>query len=216
MDEHVTTGQGIMLISVTRLALAVSTMPATDLPPYNQDLWFMILISIIYTIIMFLPLLFLANRFKQFNLAGYLRIIYGEKIGAIFVVLYGLYFLSSSVNGLTVLVEVTTSTILLHESSMNFVFFAILIIFFIISKGIVSISRGFQLLAPIALAIIILLIALGIPNVDFTFMKPILKDSSFLDINEGAILLSQYFSDIFLLLMIVPDLKEKKISIRLP
>lgn len=210
MDEHVTTGQAIIILTTTRLALAVSTMPTINLPPYNQDLWFMNIVSIFYTILMFLPLLFLANRFNNFSMTGYLRIIYGKKLGAVLIILYGLYFLMNSINGLTVLTELTTSTILVQEMNINIIIFSTIVMFYIISKGIVASARGYQLLAPIAMGITVILMILGLPNVDFTFMKPILKDSSFIDINKGALLLSTYFADIFIILMIVPELKEKK------
>lgn len=210
MDEHVTTGQAITILTTTRLALAISTMPTINLPPYNQDLWLMNIVSVIYTIVMLLPLMFLANRFNNFNMTGYLRIIYGRKLGAVVIILYGLYFLMNSINGLTVLTELTTSTILVQEMNINIIVFSSLLMFYIISKGIVSIARGFQLLAPIAIAITLSLMLLGLPNVDFTFMQPVLKDSSFVDINKGALLLPTYFSDIFIILMIVPDLKDNK------
>lgn len=213
MDEHITNGQAIIILTTTRLALAISTMPTTNLPPYNQDMWFMNLLSIIYTIIMIQPLLFLSNRFNNFNLTGYLRIIYGKTIGGIIIVLYGLYFLMNSVNGMTLLTELTTSTVLVQEMNMNIIGFIVLVMLYFVTKGIVSVARGFQLLAPISLFIIMSLIILGITNVDFSFMKPILKDGNFVDINKGAMLLPLYFSDIFILLMIVPELKDKK-SIR--
>lgn len=209
MDEYVTTGQAIILITTTRIAIAVSTMPTVNLPPYNQDIWFMNLLSIVYTLIMFFPLLFLANKYNDFSLTEYLRILYGKNIGTMITVLYGLYFLMNSVNGLTILTELTTSTVLVQESSFNIVIFLLVVMFYFVTKGIVSTARSFQLLAPVAILIISVLIIFGLNNVDFSIIKPILKDSSFLDINKGALILSLFFTDIFLLLMIVPDLKEK-------
>ena len=210
MDEHITTGQAIIILSSTRLVLAISAMPTIGLPPYNQDMWFMNLLSIIYTLIIFIPLLFLANRFNKLNLTGYLRILYGKKLGSIITGLYGLYFLVNGVNGLTILTELTTSTMLVQESNINIVIFIILVMFFIISRGVITAARGFQLLAPIAIVITVILLLLGINNVDFTTLRPILSDSSFIEINRGALLLSLFFSDIFILLMIVPELKKKR------
>lgn len=210
MDEHITTGQAIIMLVGTRLVLAISTMPTINLPPHNQDTWFMNLVSIIYTLIIFIPLLFLANRFNNFNITGYLRILYGKTLGGIIIVLYGLFFLMNAVNSLTILGELTVANFLEQESSMNIIIFIIVVVFFIISRGIIAVMRGFQVLAPIAIFITVSLVLLGISNVDFSLLRPVLSDSSFWDINRGAFLLSLYFTDIFLLLMIVPRLKNKK------
>ena len=182
MDEHITTGQAIIILSSTRLVLAISAMPTIGLPPYNQDMWFMNLLSIIYTLIIFIPLLFLANRFNNFSITGYLRIIYGKSLGAIITGLYGLYFLANGVNSLTILTELITSSMLVQESNMYIVIFSIIALLFIASKGAFTAARGFQLLAPIAIFITIGLVLLGISNVDFTVLRPILADSSFIDI----------------------------------
>ena len=210
MDEHITTGQAIIMLSSTRLVLAISTMPTIGLPPYNQDMWFMNVISIIYTLVIFIPLLFLANRFNKFSIGGYIRIIYGKSLGAIIIGLYGLYFLANAVDSMTILAELTTSTMLIQESNMTIVIFIILVIFYIASRGIVTIARALQLLAPVALFITLGLILLGITNADFTLLRPQLSDSSFIDINKGALLLSLFFSDVFIILMIVPQLKKKR------
>ena len=50
---------------------------------------------------------------------------------------------------------------------------------------------------------------LGLNNVDFKVLLPILKDSSLVDINRGAMLNSLFFTDIFLLAMIIPELEDK-------
>lgn len=196
MDEHITTGQATIMLITTRVAIAISTMPTVNLPPYNQDIWFMNLLSIIYTIIMYIPILFLANRFNNFSVTGYMRIIYGKVLGAIIIGFYGIFFIMNTVNGLTILTELTTSTVLLQERNMSIVIFISVVMLYFITKGGVASARGFQLLAPIAGTITIILVVLGLKNVDFTFIKPILRDSSFIDINRGAILLSLYFTEV--------------------
>jgi len=81
---------------------------------------------------------------------------------------------------------------------------------YIASKGIISITRGSDLFFPVALSIIIALILLGLNNVDFSIFTPILRDSPFMEINKGAIRLASIFTDIFLLVMIIPELENKK------
>src|SRR5699024_2626503 len=64
--------------------------------------------------------------------------------------------------------------------------------------------------APVILVSIISLILLGLQNADFSILLPILADSTFKEINIGAILLSFILTDIFILIMCTPFLENKK------
>lgn len=71
--EKITTRQAIGFIFITRLSFALSSMPVIRLPPYKQDLWITIMLSIMYNFVFSMPLLFLANKFKDLSMIGNIK-----------------------------------------------------------------------------------------------------------------------------------------------
>ena len=209
MKESITSKQMITVITIIRLSTALSIMPTTDIRPFNQDVWIMVLVSIIYTYVAMIPLLFLANNFRDASMIGYFEIIYGKGIGKILGFFYGLYFLSNSLNASTVQSELITTSIL-TDTSENLIVIAMMVTcIYCVSKGTMVGIKANEILAPISISIIILLIAFGINNFRYNLLLPILSDSTILDINLGAMELTTFFSEVFFLTMLVPYLENK-------
>lgn len=208
--ERVTTRQITFFLVLTRVSIAISVIPVINLPPYNQDIWIMILVSILFTFIIMSPLLYLSNKFTEHSMVGFLKIIFGKTIGKIISILYGLFFMTAVINSVTIQSELVATTILTDASNIVIISVMILTCLYAASRGIIVITRGAECFAPISLFIIIGMIFLGINNANWSFLFPILKTSSFMDIILGAIRLTFYYNDIFILLMIVPELENKK------
>ncbi len=81
---------------------------------------------------------------------------------------------------------------------------------YIAYKGLKSIARGGEIFVPFILGVILLFIILGYNNYDFTVLLPVLKDSTFKELNIGAIDSGIKFSDIIILAMIPPYLERKE------
>lgn len=210
MRESVTSRQAIALITITRLSTAISTMPAVNIRPHNQDVWIMVLLSILYTYIMMIPLLYLANKFKDSCMIGYLDVVYGKGLGKILGFFYALYFLGNAINDSTVQSELIVTSILVDTPESLILVAMMLTCIYCVSRGVVTVLRATEIMAPIALAIIIGLLFLGVNNFKYYLLLPILSESKILDINLGAMELSTIFSEIFLLAMLIPYLENKK------
>lgn len=209
-NEKVTSRQIALVVIISRASVAISTTPALNLPPYNQDMWVVVVLSFFITCGMMVPLLYLANELNEFSIIGYLKKIYGNIVGSFIGALYGLCFIIISINSMTIQSEYVKSTILNETSQYLIVGLMIIACIYCVSRGLMTSSWTIEILAPICLSIILFIIVLGIRNVDYTFLLPILSDSSLKDISQGALQLSLFFTDIFLLTMIVPDLENKK------
>ncbi|TJX13783.1 hypothetical protein E9840_08115 [Tissierella creatinini] len=209
-EEKVTKRQAIILIILSRLSISISTMPTIDIPPYNQDMWIVVILSAFYSTILVLPLLFLANRFVDYNLIGYMEVIYGKTLGKTLGIAYVLFFSFSSVIAAFNHVDLIGSTIL--TNSMNGLLIAGLGVtaIYTVSRGLIVRLRAVEIFGPVAISTIIILVILGIKESDFSSLFPILSDSTLSDIHSGALQLSFYSVDILLLAMIVPDLEDKK------
>lgn len=210
MRTSITSRQTTALMTISRLALAISIMPTINIRPNNQDTWIVVLLSIIYTHIMMAPLLFLANKFKDLTMIGYLEIIHGKTIGKLVGFLYGLYFLANSFNASTIQSELITTSILPDTPEKLIVIGMMITCIYAVSRGLVTGYRVSEVLAPISIFITIILILIGINNFRYYLILPILADSTLLDINLGAMELSTFFSEIFFLTMIIPYLEKKE------
>lgn len=208
--EKVTTRQMILFLIITRVSIAISVMPAINLPPFNQDTWIMTFVSLIYTFIAMIPILFLANKFTDYSMIGYTKLLFGNTMGKILGILYGLNFMMIAINGITIQSELVASTILTSASNITIIIFMIITCIYLVSRGIITFTRSTEFLTPVSMFVIISLLLLGVNNVDFNIIFPVLKDSSLMDISDGAIRLAFFYNDIFLLAMLVPELENKK------
>lgn len=208
--QKITTRQIILYIIITRISIAISIMPAINLPPYNQDIWIMVLLSIIYSIVLMIPLLYLANKFTEYSMVGYMKIIYGKIIGKILGILYGMYFIITSIDGITVQSELVATSFLVDTSNIVIIGIMVSTCIYLVTRGVVNILTSSELLVPIPLFIIMSLALIGLFLADYSILLPILKYSSFKDLNLGAIKVSFFYADIFILTMVVPELENKK------
>lgn len=215
MKATITSKQTIALMTTSRIALAISIMPTINIRPHNQDTWIVVLLSIAYTHIMMAPLLFLANKFKDMTMIGYLDIIHGKVIGKLVGFLYGIYFLGEAFNSSTIQSELIASSILADTPEALVVICMMVTCIYVVSRGYETALRASEIVGPIALFIILVLLLLGLNNFKYYFLQPILADSTFLDINLGAIELSAYYTDIFILTMLIPYLENKEDIIKI-
>lgn len=209
-EEKVTRRQVTLLLIISRLSIAISTMPTINIPPYNQDIWVAVLLSYFYSIVIMLPLLFLANKLREYNLIGYLNKLYGKIMGRLIGFFYGLFFIANAVNGITNQMELVVSTILSQFPIIWIILLLGITSIYTVSRGLIARARGVEIFGPLAIFIMLFLVVMGLGDVDFNFLLPILRDSSLVDINKGGLQLSLFYVDIFLLVMIVPDLENKR------
>ena len=145
MVEKITTRQMILYSLVTRVSVIVSVMPAINLPPYNHDVWIMVLISIVYTFIVLAPLLYLANKFKEESIVGYTKKVFGKGVGKILSILYALYFIMISINGIAIESETVATNFLMESSNIVIIVLMIVTSLYLVSKGIINILLASEL-----------------------------------------------------------------------
>lgn len=209
-SQNVTSKQMILLITIFRLTTVILYMPSLNLPPYNQDVWIMVMFSFFYTVLFGVPLLFLSNRFSNLSLIEYLEKILGKTFGKFIGFLYGLFFLLNSVNLATKQAKIIAINILSYTPNWLIILILAITSLYIALKGFKVIAWAGELIIPATIVSIIGLIILGIKNVHFASLLPILSDSTFYEINLGSLMLSLLSSDIFILAMGLPYLENKK------
>lgn len=211
MDKNkITTRQLILIITTFGLSTTISRMFSIDLPPANQDTWIVILLSFLYSFIVRIPLIFLINKFPDFTFNKTIEVILGKFLGKLIAILYALYFTAYSVFIVVLQAQLVGSNVLVRTSNWLIIGLLIFIILYIGSKGLVLMCWTSEVVTPLSIFSIILLIILGLKNVDFRILLPVMADSTIMEVNLGALMFSLMPNDIFVLAKCSPYLENKK------
>ncbi len=210
MVKKITSYQAILLIIVFRVIIAFSYLPSVNITPGNRDVWIVVLLSIPYTLVLCMPILFLSNKFNEQTIIEYMERIFGKIIGKIVGSYYTLFFIIFTTLFLSILVEMLDSTMFPATPTWATALIGIGTCLYIAYKGLVNICKGGEILVPFILIVTFLLSILGFKRIDFKVFLPILSDSTLKEINKGTIDIALRFSDILALTMIIPYLEEKK------
>lgn len=208
--ERITSRQAVLILTLFRITLVISYTPALGLPPANQDVWIAVILSVVYSLILRIPILFLANKFSNITMMEYMEIIMGKFIGKLIITIYGVYFMGYSLFTLIIQTQLVGVAILSRTPYWIMMALVIVLSIYICLKGLIVLYWSAEFIIPASLFAIVSLIVLGLKNVDFKLILPILSDSTFLQINQGALMLSFILTDILILVMSVPYLENKK------
>lgn len=208
--QQVSSLQVTLLIIILRVVIAFSYLPSVNSPPANQDVWISELLSIPYTILICLPFLFLSNKFNDYTFIEWLQIIFGKVVGKVIGILYSGVFSLFCLIFVMILAEILGSTMFTETPNWAIILIMLLTCSYIVYKGLRPMTKGAEVFVPVIMIITYIFPILGYKDFDFKILLPILKDSTFRDINFGAINNAFRFSDIMILCMYTPYLEEKK------
>lgn len=210
MVEKVSTRQIIFLIIISRIANILTIMPVIHMFPNNQDTWIVIIVSFFYTVLICIPILFLSHRFNDLTIIGYMEKIFGKILGKFVAILYAMFFIRATIMSFYTSIQMIRSTFMTELLPMISIFILIVSCTYIVSRGLEVLARFVELFGSIILSMILVFALLGYNNIDLSILLPVYKDSSFFYINLGALEVSLIFTDIYILAMVGPHLKNKK------
>lgn len=201
--------QSFLLIVIYKMMTGLTYLPSLNIPPANQDVWIMLLVSIPYTMIYSLPLLFLSNKFCNYDFLESAELIMGKRLGKIIGIYYSLFFLTNLIFFSGGFIEILDAS--LYDETPTIVNTLILLFTcaYLVNKGIMNLVRLAELTIPFIIILFFILALLGIDNYDFQTFLPILSDSKFGEINKGALLTTIGYIDILILRMLTTYLDDK-------
>ncbi|NLJ79282.1 MAG: endospore germination permease [Tissierellia bacterium] len=208
--DKVSSYQIVLLLTIYRVITALTYLPIINVPPGNQDMWIVFLLSIVYTIIFCIPILYLSNKFNSLNLIGYAEQIMGKVLGKIIGMFYAIVLFLALNFFAASLIEIINITLFPQTSTYMTISIILGTCIYIVYKGFKNISRLGEITNPIILIAIFLFIVLGFADYKPEEILPILADSTFKDINIGAINIALRFSEIMILAMATPYLRIKE------
>lgn len=201
--------QVILLLVLVRINTAFTYLPVVSTPPANQDVWIAILLSVGYGFILSWPLLFLGNRFEGMNLLEYMEKIVGRFPGKLLGLLIATQMAFSSLLQLPLLNNFLRSVVIPETPDYPILLLMLAVCVYAVYKGLESLGRLAEVFAPPILGAIIVFTLLNIKNMEFEILLPIMSDSSFSQINFGALNLTGRLTEVIALAMLAPYINKK-------
>jgi len=190
-----------LLAAGSAIMFPYTFLPILRTGPANQDVWIVLLLAMVFVIILNIPMLILVNKFKNFDLVEINETIVGKPVGkitAMFFVLYPVFCFFACMQFTVLYVR----TFLLADTPEWVILLFILIpVTYAAYKGAGTIARLASFVIPIIMLTILLFFVVGIKNMDLEFIMPIMKDSTFLQIAEGAFFTAARFSEILIIVV---------------
>lgn len=208
--NKITLWQMICMVTISRIMHTYTYLPILLTEPRNQDSWLQIILTIPYSILFSLPLLLLVNKFKNEQTIDMATKIWGKLGGKIFIGTMVIFLFFCGVTCLAMAVSFINNYIFYFTPYYIIMLFVLVPALYISIKGISTIARLSVIIFIVILASIILFFLLGIPQMEFSNLLPIMQDSNLWVFNQGAIIEGSKFSDIIIIFLLYFHLENVK------
>lgn len=197
-----------LLAAGSALMFPYTFLPILNTPPASHDAWVVLLVTILYVIVLSLPLLFFANKFRDFHFEEMNEAVMGKIGGKITSMLFVFLALFCFIACTIIVVLYLNIYILPKTPVWAMVLLMYLPITYGAMKGVGVIGRLATFIVPFVIMTIIFFFAMGIELMDINAIKPILSDSTFIEINQGAFLTAARYSEITIIVVFAFYLKK--------
>ncbi|MEM5771075.1 MAG: GerAB/ArcD/ProY family transporter, partial [Bacillota bacterium] len=183
-------------------------LPALRTPPANQDSWFVAILMFIYVLILNAPLLFLMNKFRGLNINETIEIVLGKFFGKAAAVIFAGFCLFCYTACMLMGIIFLNIFVFPDTPSWALSLYFIVPVIYASLKGAGTIGRLATFIASFMIVTIVFFFLLGTNKMDFSILQPVLADSTFLELNQGAFLTASRYSEIIIFFVFSYFLKQ--------
>ena len=194
----ITTVQLMMLAVGSALVFPYTFMPILNVPNSNQDVWFVLLLALVYILVINAPLLFLINKFRGLTVNQITETIMGKTIGKATALVFVLFFMYCFIACSLITTHFMKSYLFSATPRWVLLLFSVVPVCYASYKGAGTIGRLSVFVVPFVMVTIVFFLLFGINKMDLSVFKPILADSTFLNLNLGAFLTASRYSEILI------------------
>ncbi len=210
MKKPVITMVQLLFMTVgSALVFPYTFMPILHTPNANQDVWFVLLLSFVYILILNAPLLFLMNKFRGFTINQTIETVIGKCFGKVALLMFVGYFLFCSISCSLITTHFMNSYLFSGKPIWILMLFLVVPTTYAAYKGAGTIGRLSLFVVPFMLMTILLFLFFGINNMDISLLQPVLTDSTFIDLNISAFLTASRYSEILIFFVFSYYLSKK-------
>ena len=192
----------LLLMSVgSALVFPYTFMPILTAPPANQDAWIVAIAAVLYIFLINLPLLFIINRFRGATVNEMTEMVLGKFFGKVASAIFVAFFVYCFTACMLITAIFISIFILPGTPTWALLLFMVVPVSYSAYKGAGTIGRLATFIVPFILSTIIFFFLIGLDQIDLNTLRPVLADSTFLQINEGAFLTGARYSEILIFLV---------------
>lgn len=208
----VSTPQLVLITVGSALLFPYTLMPILMSPPANQDVWIVLLLSVVYIIIISAPMLFIINKFKGYSAVQAIEVLFGKLLGKTVAVIYVLFFILYSVICMMAMEQFVNIFLLPETPIWSVAFFLAIPSAYMSYKGAGTIGRTAPFFVILLMFTIVFYFAFSINKMDPKELMPAISDSTFLKLNLGAFYNAASFPET-LIFFIFSFYLSKKVSV---
>lgn len=204
------TSAQLLLMSVgSALVFPYTFMPILTAPPANQDAWVVLILTFVYIFILNAPLLFLMNKFRGMTVSETIETILGKIFGKVASLIFVAFFVYCF-TACSLITAVFINLYIFPETpTWALLIYMVVPVSYAAFKGAGAIGRMATFIVSFIILTIIIFFVLGIDKMDFGELTPVLADSTFLELNEGAFLTGARYSEILIFFVFTFYLRQK-------
>lgn len=189
----------LLLMSVgSALMFPFTFMPVLSTPPANQDAWIVLLMTAAYIFVMDIPLLFLMNKFRGMDINETTETILGKFFGKVAAVIFALTFFFCFIACMLMAAIFINIYVFPETPTWALLAYLIVPIAYGAYKGAGTVGRLAMFIVPFIMLTIIIFLVLGLGLIDLGELQPVLADSTFLELNQGAFFTAARYSEILI------------------
>lgn len=188
-------------------------MPILTNDPKNQDVWVSLMFSTLYLVVLNAPLVYIMSRFRGLTITQVFDLIAGSVLGKVISVIFSVIFLMCFYSCLVIAQQFINTSLMPETPAIALSIIALIPATYASIKGAGVIARISVFIYFLVFTTVLVFGVFGIPKMDINNLKPVLADSSFMDINKGAFINAARFTEINMLFVFSYFLK-KEVSVR--
>ncbi len=198
-NRRVITAVQLVLMSVgSALVFPYTFMPILTTPPANQDVWIVLLLTLVYIAVLDLPLLAFMNKFRGMTITDMVELTLGKVFGKAALAVVALFCVYCYIACMMITMMFITLYIFPDTPTWVLLVFMVVPVSIAVLKGVGTIGRLSTYIVPFAILSVVLFFIFSIPEMDFSVFQPVLADSTFLELNLGAFLTSVRYSEVLI------------------
>ena len=194
----ITSVQLVLMAVGSALVFPYTFMPILNTPPANRDVWVVFLLALVYIVLLNAPLLFLMNKFRGMTVPETSEAVLGKFFGKAILIPFILFFLYCYCACMMIVIKFVQTYIFVETPTWALALIMIIPAGYAAYKGAGTIGRLSVFFISFSILAILFFFVIGIKAMDIRELKPVLADSTFLEINKGAFLTAARFSEIFI------------------
>ncbi|MDI6603614.1 MAG: endospore germination permease [Thermoanaerobacteraceae bacterium] len=209
-------------ISIKQLIYIIVTIVITTesvfLPSFvasyaKEDSWISVIISTIFSALIFIIYYKLAMMFKDQTFFEYIEKIVGKFMGKIISILFILFFLNVIFVVTRQLIEIMGNAFMPKTPSLVFLVVTLIPVIYAVSKDFSSIVKINEILLPYGLFALIFIVVLSLPNIKIDNFMPILAKGILPPI-IGSFPITSWVLESVILLAIFPQIEQKEKALK--